>query len=179
MKNSTSDSLHRLTETGLIAALYAVLTLCLPIASFGTVQCRFSEILTVLPVFSRHSIGGLTLGCLLSNAVGLSLGANVAGAWDLLIGSVATLLAAVLSYALRRVTWKGLPLLAVWPPVIVNAVLIGWELNTVLFGGAYETLWLTMLQVGLGQLLPCVVGGLFLSYMLKKSGLEQKIFRNC
>lgn len=178
MQNHTSVSLRRLTETGLIAALYAVLTLCLPIASFGTVQCRFSEVLTVLPVFSRHSIGGLTLGCLLANAVGLAMGANVAGAWDLLIGSVATLLAAILSYLFRRVMWKGLPLVSVWPPVLVNAVLIGWELNTVLFGGAQETLWLMMLQVGLGQLLPCVVGGLCLSFMFKKSKVAQKIFQN-
>lgn len=177
MKRS-SDSLHRLTQTGLIAALYAVLTLCLPMASFGTVQFRFSEALTVLPVFSRQAVTGLTLGCAIANAAGLAMGANVAGAWDILIGSAATLTAAWLSYLLRRVTWRGLPLASVWPPVLVNAVFIGAELNTVLFGGASETLWLTMLQVGIGQLVPCVAGGLFVAFMLRKSGIDRKIFQN-
>ena len=178
MQNNTSVSLHRLTETGLIAALYAVLTLCLPMASFGVVQFRFSEALTVLPVFSRTSIGGLTLGCAIANTIGLAMGANVAGAWDILIGSSATLAAAWLSYALRRVRWKGLPLLAVWPPVLINAVLIGAELNTVLFGGASDSLWWMMLQVGIGQLVPCVVGGLFLVFVLDKGKISQKIFQN-
>ncbi len=175
---SASVSLRRLTETGLIAALYAVLTLCLPMASYGMVQFRFSEALTVLPVFGRASIGGLTLGCVIANAAGLAMGANVAGAWDILIGSAATLAAAWLSYALRRVQWKGLPLLSVWPPVLINAVLIGAELNAVLFGGASETLVWMMLQVGIGQLVPCVAGGLFLSYILQKSKMTQKIFQN-
>lgn len=177
MKHS-SDSLHRLTQTGLIAALYAVLTLCLPMASFGTVQFRFSEVLTVLPVFSRTAVTGLTLGCAVANAVGLVMGANAAGAWDILIGAAATLTAAWLSYLLRRVQWKGLPLLSVWPPVLVNALFIGAELNAVLFGGATQTLWLMVLQVGVGQLVPCVAGGLFTAHMLQKSGIAQKIFKN-
>ena len=83
-------SLVRLTQTAMIAALYAVLTLVLPFASFGTIQCRFSEALTSLPVVTRRAVAGLTLGCALANAVGVATGANIAGVWDVLFGTLAT-----------------------------------------------------------------------------------------
>lgn len=171
----TTSSLHTLTQIGLIAALYAVLTLCLPMASFGSIQIRFSEALTVLAVFGRKPILGLTLGCALANAIGLSLGMNIAGAWDIAVGSAATLVAALLSYATRRVTFKGLPLLAVWPPVLINAVVIGGELNLVLCGGAWESYPLFALQIGLGQLIPCVVGGCVVAKAVQKSKSVQKM----
>ncbi len=171
--------LHRLTETGLIAALYAVLTLVLPVASFGTVQFRFSEMLTVLPVFSKNAVAGLTLGCAIANAIGVAMGVNIAGVWDILIGAFATWLAAVATRALRRVTVKGLPVLAVWPPVLVNAVIIGAELCAVTVGTLHWPLFGVMaLQVALGQLLPCVVGGIFLHFSLEKTQVAAKIFRN-
>ncbi len=172
------SSLHRLTLAGVIAALYTALTLILPIASFGTVQIRFSELLTILPAFTPTAIPGLTLGCALANAVGMAMGTNLAGAWDILIGTAATLLAAVCTYALRGIRFKGLPILATLPPVLFNAVIVGGELCLVIFGElAPAPLALTMAQVGIGQLLPCIGGGLLLFKYLQKAGFEQKIAR--
>lgn len=171
-----NSSLHRLTLTGMIAALYTALTLILPIASFGSVQLRFSELLTILPVFTAEAIPGLALGCAISNAIGMAMGANLAGAWDILIGTAATLLAAVCTYALRDIRFKGLPILATLPPVLLNAVIVGGELCLVIFGEfAPAPLALTMAQVGIGQLLPCIGGGLLLFKCLQKAGFEQKI----
>lgn len=171
-----NSSLHRLTLAGVIAALYTALTLVLPIASFGAVQLRFSELLTILPVFTPTAIGGLTLGCALANAVGMAMGANLAGAWDILVGTCATFLAALCTYALRNVRFKGFPVLATLPPVLFNAVIVGGELCLVLFGELSPApLALTMLQVGLGQLVPCIAGGLLLCKCLQKAGIDQKI----
>lgn len=175
MKQHTS--VHRLAQVGMIAALYAVMTLILPIASFGTVQLRFSEVLTVLPVCSRRAVAGLTLGCAIANAVGVVMGANVAGVWDILVGSAATLIAALITYACRRVRVKGLPVLSVFAPVAVNAVIIGGELALVLLGDLTLGGWaLFAAQVGLGQCIPCVFGGLVLVKALEKSHLDTKIF---
>ena len=170
------SSLHRLTVAGMIAALYATLTLVLPFASFGTVQIRFSELLTILPVFTADAIPGLALGCALANGIGMAIGANLAGGWDILVGTSATLLAALCTYALRNVRFKGFPVLAALPPVLFNAVIVGGELCLVFFGNLnLSPLLLTMAQVGLGQLLPCIVGGLLLFRCLQKAGFEQKL----
>lgn len=172
----TNSSLHRLTLAGVIAALYTALTLILPIASFGAVQLRFSELLTILPVFTETAIPGLTLGCALANAIGMAMGANLAGAWDILIGTVATFLAAVSTYALRNVRFKGLPVLATLPPVLFNALIVGGELCVVFFGEFAPTpLALTVAQVGAGQLIPCIAGGLILFKCLQKAGIDRKI----
>ena len=111
MKQGTS-SLRRVAEGGLIAAMYAALTLLIPAASFGTGQFRVSEMLTILPVFTPAAIPGLAVGCLVSNLFGLMSGANVAGAWDLLLGPMATLAAAFATRGLRSLRVKGLPVAA-------------------------------------------------------------------
>ncbi|MBE6763162.1 MAG: QueT transporter family protein [Ruminococcaceae bacterium] len=174
----SSSSLHRLTVAGMIAALYTALTLILPFASFGPVQIRFSEMLTVLPVLTADAVPGLALGCAIANAVGMAMGANIAGGWDILVGTSATLLAALCSYALRNVRFKGLPILSTLPPVLFNALLVGGELCLVIFGNVEPVpLLLTMAQVGLGQLLPCIGGGLLLFKCIENSGFAQKFTR--
>lgn len=166
-----------MTTAALIAALYAVLTLMLPIAAFGPVQLRFSEMLTILPVFTPYAVPGLTLGCAIANAIGVGMGANIAGVWDIAIGSAATLLAALCSRGLRRVRLGGLPLLSMLSPVLFNAVLIGGELSFMISGGWDPVVLMTcMLQVALGQLVPCVGGGLLVSRLLESSGLGNKLF---
>ncbi len=150
------NTVRNLTVSAVIAALYCALTLCLPFMTFGPVQCRFAEALTVLPVFTPAAIPGLTVGCVLSNAVGLAAGANVAGAWDILIGTAATLLAAWCSRLLRK-----RPLLATLPPVLFNALFVGTELTLVLFDTPTALLWLyQVLSVGAGQAIACIGGGM-------------------
>lgn len=163
-----------LTVAAAIAALYCALTLLLPFITFGTVQCRLSEALTVLPVFTPAAIPGLIVGCLLSNAVGMATGANVAGGWDILVGTFATAAAALLTRRLRHIRIKNLPLLATIPPVLINGLLIGGELTFVLFGGfKAEILLLNVLSVTVGQLCSCTLLGLLLYTAVQKSNLLQ------
>lgn len=161
------DRVIRLAQAGLIAALYAALTLLVQPLSFGAVQLRVSELLTVLPVYTPAAIPGLTVGCFLSNLIGLSSGANPAGGWDLLFGTAATALSAVLTYALRNKRLKGSPVWATLPPVVLNALIVGTELYVV-YGGL--PLWLHVVWVAAGQLVACTLGGLLLAWTLEKTG---------
>ena len=161
-----------LAQSGVIAALYAAVTVLLQPIAFGPLQCRLSEALTVLPVYTAAAVPGLTLGCFLSNLIGLLMGVNSAGAWDLLLGTLATGLAAICSYWLRNVRVKRLPLLATLPPIVFNAVIVGAELY-VLYGGM--SLWVYMLIVGAGQCVACIGGGMLLSAAMEKSGLAHRL----
>ncbi len=168
MKNQ-KNSLQFLVQAALIAALYCALSLTLPFMTFGTVQCRLSEALTILPVLTPAAVPGLIVGCLISNSIGLAMGANVAGAMDILLGTLATALAALLTRAWRRYRIKGLPVLSTLPPVLINAVIIGAELTVVLFPERTPALFLiNMLSVGIGQVIACVIGGLLLFAVLKR-----------
>ena len=171
-----SNSVRRLTEAGVIAALYAGLTLLLPVFSFGPLQFRLSEILTILPAFTPAAIPGLTVGCLLANGFGLAAGANLAGAWDLLVGTGATLAAALCAYALRGTRVKGVPLWSAIPAVLFNTGLVGAELCFAVFGGEPSALWLCFLQVGLGELVTAGIGGALLALTLTRTGLYKRIF---
>lgn len=166
------NTVKHLTTAGMIAAIYCALTLLLPFMTFGPVQCRLSEALTILPVFTPAAIPGLIVGCLVSNTVGLSMGANVAGAWDILIGTLATALAALLTRALGRVRFKKLPILSTLPPIILNGLIIGAELTVALY---HEFSWSILLfnvsTVAAGQLIACTAGGLLLFAAINKSRL--------
>jgi uncharacterized membrane protein len=165
MKNHSK--LRLMAEAGMIAALYTVATMALAPLSFGNFQFRVSEALTLLPVFTGSAIPGLTIGCILANALGVAFGSNVAGWFDVLFGSVATLIAAILTRALRRIKFKGVPVLAILPPVILNGLIVGGELAVV-----YELpFWICALEVGVGELGVCVILGIPLMLALKKTKL--------
>ncbi|MEG2857882.1 MAG: QueT transporter family protein, partial [Clostridia bacterium] len=106
-----------LARSGIIAALYAVLTLALPFIGFGPIQLRIAEALCVLPFFMKDAVPGLFIGCLAANAIGMAFGLTTP--WDIVIGSLATLIAAYMSSRIRH-EWL-VPL----PSVIVNALVIG------------------------------------------------------
>lgn len=132
----------------LIAAAYAGLTyLCNVFGlAYGPIQLRLSEVLTLLPIFTPAAIPGLTVGCFLANIGSF----NVA---DLLFGTLATLVAAIFTYFLRGITVKGLPLWAFLPPIIINALVIGFEIS-LFFLPETNFLWgfiISALQVGLGE----------------------------
>ena len=145
-----------LTRAALIAALYIVLTWSafgFDLAS-GAIQCRFSEALTVLPFFTPAAVPGLGVGCLLAN---LLIGSPLP---DVIFGSLATLIGALGSYALRKNRY-----LCCLPPVIANALIIPFVLRY-----AYEmpdALPYLMLTVGAGELIACVLlGQLLISALL-------------
>lgn len=170
--------LRRLVEGGLIAAMYAALTLAVPAASFGIAQFRVAEMLTILPLLTPAAVPGLTVGCFVSNLVGLSWGANAAGAWDILFGPLATFAAAWLTYYLRNVRWKGLPVAATFPPVVMNALVVGLELTLVLFPSFSWPLYaVNALQVGAGEMAACTVCGLLLYSALVRTGAAKAVFQ--
>lgn len=103
-----------IVQAAIIAAVYATLTIILMPFSYGVMQIRVSEALTILPFFTPAAIPGLFAGCLVSNMVGPY------GLPDMIFGSGATLVAAVGSYYLRK-----RPFLVPLPPVIANGIMIG------------------------------------------------------
>lgn len=175
MQNRQS-SLRRLAEAGLIAAMYAALSLVLPLASFGIVQCRLAEALTILAAFTPAAIPGLAVGCFITNLVGLGMGVNPAGAWDLLWGPLATLSAAWLTWRLRSLRIARLPLLSTLPPVIINAVVVGTELTLVSPQATWQVWGIQMASVGIGQAAACIAGGLILYAALDRSGAAARLF---
>ena len=116
---------RRLCTGGVIAALYAVLTLALPMLSYGPVQIRFAEALTVLPFFLPEAVPGLAVGCFVANLIGSPY------ALDWVVGTLATLLAALWTSKLKH-KW-----LAPLPPVICNMVIVGAEIAW--FEGGFGT----------------------------------------
>lgn len=167
MKNRSRNLAH----AALIAALYTVLThlqnLLLPGSASWAIQCRLSEALCVLALFSPAAISGLSIGCLLFNmtfAPALPL--------DWLVGSAATLGATLTMRALRGIRIKGYPLPAMLMPALFNAVLVGWEL-TVYIGGGF---WLNALYVALGELIVMLTLGSLLLRVLEKRNLIRFLF---
>ena len=158
----SQQSLRRLAESGVIAAMYVALSLCLAPLSFGPVQCRVAEALTLLPLITPAAIPGLAVGCVITNSIGLAMGANIAGAADILLGTLATLAAAILTRALRHIRFGKVAVLSALPPILINALVIGAELAFVAFSPfSFEMFALCAAEVGLGQLIACG-GGLAL-----------------
>ena len=168
-----SLKVRRLVEAAMIAAIYTVLTYAAAALNlaYPGVQFRFSEALTILPVFNPSAIPGLAIGCFLSN-----LGSPM-GIIDWISGTSATLLAAVLTRLLRNLTVKGLPVLAPFPPVLTNAVIVGCVIAVTDPAGFSVPLFAAMaLSVGLGELAVCYGLGLPLIAVLKKTGVSKRIF---
>lgn len=154
MKNSPVKTV---AYGGVIAALYVVLTLLINAMGLanGAIQVRISEALTILPVFTAAAVPGVSLGCVLANVLtGCAL-------WDVVFGSLATLLGALGTRMLRN-----RPLLAWIPPVISNMIIVPVVLQKVY--GVPETFWYLMLTVGAGEVISCGVLGLLLYFALKR-----------
>lgn len=162
-----------LVSSALIAAIYCALTLALSWISFGNMQFRIAEALTLLPIISPHAIVGVTLGCALSNAIGYFMGANILGAMDIVFGTFASFLAAVLTWMCRDIRIKKLPVLSAAFPVIVNAVVIGGELS-VLFTGTMtlEPFLINAMSVFIPQLVICYTAGIWLVRYIEKNNIK-------
>lgn len=170
-----SNSVKQLSIAAMIAALYTALTLCLSPIAFGPAQCRVAEALTVLAAVTPAAVPGLAVGCALSNLAGLGLGANILGLGDVFVGTLATLLAALLSRALRHARLFGLPVLSTLPPVVLNALAIGGELTLASPVPTVEIFFVQAGLVALGQSLACIVGGLLLYTAIRTTGLADKL----
>ena len=151
-----------LAHASIIAALYVVLTYLATLLglSSNAVQIRFSEALTVLAAYTPAAIPGLFIGCFLSN---IFAGGVI---WDILFGSLATLLGALGTYALKKHRY-----LAPLPPIIANTLIVPFVLRYAY--GAPGSIGYFMLTVGAGEVISCGILGILLITAVNK--LENRI----
>ena len=150
----------RIVVTGVIAAIYTVLTLILAPISFGPVQFRLSEIMVLLAFVDPLYIIGLTLGCLMSNMLGGF------GIMDIVFGSLATFMSCVAMYWTRNTIKNikaSLLVASIWPTVF-NGVIIGWMLHVTIS----VPMFITMIQVALGEFVVVTVIGVPLGRLFAK-----------
>ncbi len=173
--NKLNTPLQRLIMISMVATIYTVISLLGATYSFSNIQIRFAEILCLLPIFFPWSIWGVTLGCFITNLLGAVLGFNPIGLIDMIFGTLATFIAAYLTYRFRNVRIKDLPIVSVLMPVIINAIIIGLELTFVFGNGNMKLFWIFALEVGIGQFIACVVFGLPIVYRLGKYNMFKQI----
>ncbi len=155
---------NRLVRCAMISAVYVVLCLALQPISYGAVQVRVAEVLTLLPIFGPEYIVAVTLGCLLANLFGSTV-------IDVVFGTLASFLACLATYALRKYRIRGLAIPAAVPPVLFNAVIVGLEI-TLFFSDAPATVpaaLLNMGTVGLGEIISCMILGVALVRVIEKT----------
>jgi uncharacterized membrane protein len=132
---SSNDKANKLARAALIAGVYVVTTWVLTPISFGPIQFRFSEALTVLPILYPEAIPALFIGVMVANIF------SPLGLVDILGGSMVTLIAAYITYRFRD------SFVAYLSPVLLNAFLVSIYLHSV-FGWTY---WMTVLSIGAGE----------------------------
>lgn len=148
-----------IVQAAIIGALYATLTILLAPISYGQLQVRVAEALTILPVFTPAAIPGLFIGCIVANLYGGY------GIVDIVFGSLATLVAAYLTHKVSK------RFLAPLPPVIINAIVVGF----ILYYVSHLPLVITIVWVGLGEAIACY--GLGYPLMLILDKYKTRIFR--
>ncbi len=148
---------RKLAVGGVIAALYVALTYIAAVFGLasGAIQVRLSEALTILPVFTSTAVPGLTVGCVLANLL------TGCAPWDVVFGSLATLLGAV---GTRLLNDK--PYIAWIPPVVANAIIVPFVLQKVY--GVEDAWWYLALTVGAGEVIACGILGILLYHSIKK-----------
>ena len=160
-------SIREISVAGVLAAVYVVVSYLLAPISFGVYQVRVAEALTVLPFISRAAVPGLFVGCFLANI----LGGN--GWVDIVVGSLLTLIAALLTRLIARLadpdadrlaTILPVMLLAALPPVLINAFGVAAYLAPII-GMNY---WFAVQMIGVGQIVACYLLGLPLLIFLRK-----------
>lgn len=151
-----------ITQGAVIAAIYVVLVLIFDTFSFGPIQFRIAEMLTIMPYFTPAAIPGLFVGCLIANIIGGGL------IWDIVFGSIATLIGAIGSYLVRKNKWL-VPL----PPIIANMVIVPFVLK---YAYGYDGLLVYfMFTVGLSEIIVCGIIGMALLTVMAKN--REHIFK--
>ena len=165
-------SVTRRVRCAVIAAVYVVLCLALAPFSYGAVQVRIAEALCLLPVFGAEYIVGVTLGCFLANLLGSTV-------IDVVFGTLATLLACLVTYKLRDVRVKGLAIPASLPPVVFNMLIVGAFEITFFFSDTAPTAALAAFNavaVGIGEIISCTVVGVALVKLVESNEGLKRIF---
>ena len=172
MKN---NKLRRMVFAAMIAAMYAALTLMLSPISFGNIQIRMSEAMVLLPVLFASSVPGVTLGCFMANLIGAMMGLSILGYLECIVGTLATLLAAVLSRKFADIRVKNIPWVSVLMPVLFNGVIIGAELAYALMPEAMLTGFVIFgFEVAFGELLAVGVFGIPLVKAFERAKVKER-----
>ncbi|NLS44539.1 MAG: QueT transporter family protein [Firmicutes bacterium] len=153
--NKKGQTLRRIVRASVIAAAYVGLTYALAPISFGQLQFRVAEALTVLPILYPEAVPALFVGCFLANLIGPY------GIFDIVLGSLTTLLAAVLTRMSRNS-----PIAYAWP-IVLNALVVGAYLS--LLTGAQAGYPMFAISIGLSQAGVVLLIGIPLIRFLKKS----------
>lgn len=170
--NMKNLSVRRLVRCAVIAAVYVIVCLVLAPFSYGAVQVRVAEALCLLPVFGAEYIVGVTLGCFLANLLGSTV-------VDVVFGTLATLLACLVTYKLRDIRVKGLAIPASLPPVVFNMIIVGAFEITFFFSDGAPTAMLAVFNavtVGIGELISCTILGVALVKLIESNAGLNKIF---
>ena len=148
---------QRFARIAMVAAIYAAISLVLAPLSYGPIQVRIAEALTMLPLIWQPSIIALTVGCFITNLIGTAMA--VTGPIDIVVGTLATFLAAVCTWKFRNRLTAGHPLLSILMPVLFNAVFVGLELGWMLSPDNMLAMSVIYgLQVAAGELISVVIG---------------------
>ncbi|MDM8534934.1 QueT transporter family protein [Clostridiaceae bacterium HSG29] len=157
-----------IVKTAIIAALYAAVTILLAPISYGPIQFRVSEVMVLLVFIDRKYLTGLVLGCFFANML------SQAGIYDMVFGTLATLIALLGIVAIRKIFGDNLRSLfiASLSPVIVNGLIIGWMLSYL-----YQLpLMLTAFQVGIGEFgVVSILGVVLIKYILNNNKILELI----
>ena len=165
--NQKKLSVHSLVRCAVIAAVYVVVCLVLAPFSYGAIQVRVAEAL-----FGAEYIVGVTLGCFLANLLGSTV-------IDVVFGTLATLLACLLTYKLRDIRVKGLAIPASLPPVVFNMIIVGAFEITFFFSDGAPTAALAAFNavtVGIGELISCTIFGVALVKLIESNAALHKFF---
>ena len=163
-RDSKSTALF-LSQGAIIAAMYVALTIIFAPISFGAVQVRIAEALTILPLFTPAAVPGLFIGCLIANGLGGGI------LLDVIFGSIATLIGAILGYLLRFNRW-----LVPIPAVVSNTIIVPMVLK---YGyGIDMPIYLMMIYILIGEIIGCyLLGELLATGIMKRKSLRD-LFRN-
>lgn len=160
------ENLLFICRAAAIAAIYVVLSLLVPELSYKVIQFRFSEALCILAVFTPAAVPGMTLGCFITNLILLAYGGNI---FDVIFGTLATLIGIVGVYLLRKI-----PYIAALPYVLSNALIIPFVLKWAY--GFEDSLPAIFLSVGISELIAAWVLGTLLWFFIRS--VAPKIFGN-
>ena len=158
----TKKSTIYLTRGAMISAIYVAITwLCSIVGlSSGVIQFRLSEALCILPVFLPEAVPALFIGCLLSNLIAGGV------IWDIIFGSLATVLGAIGARLLRKLPRKAI-FIATIPTLLANAIIVPYVL--IYAYGVTDAYWFLFATVGIGELVCACFGGTALYYLLQRS----------
>ena len=153
-------SVKGITTSAVIAAAYVVLTLPFASVAFGPVQFRAAEAFTLLPFLSPYAVYGVFIGCFVSNML-------FSTPIDMIVGSLATLAAAFLTYKCKKIY------IAAVPPVVINALVIGTMLAVMADNFTPPLLLSYMGSIALSQFIVCFILGIPLTKLLQKYKIDK------